>query len=61
MGLELTPDDMREMAKVMDIHGDGRIPTAPVLEFLREEARAAFQSGGEALSKVSSHFPNLFR
>ena len=26
------------MVRVMDSHGDGLIPTAPVLEFLREEA-----------------------
>lgn len=26
------------MADAMDAHGDGLIPTAPVLEFLREEA-----------------------
>lgn len=38
MGLILAPDRLHEMVAVMDAHGDGLIPTAPVLEFLREEA-----------------------
>lgn len=59
--MELTPDDLREMAKAMDIHGDDRIPTAPVLAFLREEAMAASKSGALALSKVSSCFSHLFQ
>ncbi len=29
---------LRDMVRVMDAHGDGLIPTAPVLEFLRQEA-----------------------
>lgn len=60
MGLELTPDDLGEMVKAMDIHGDDCVPTAPVLKFLREEARAASKSGAVALSKVSSCFFRLF-
>lgn len=38
VGLEIAPGQLREMAKAMDSYGDGLIPTAPVLEFLRQEA-----------------------
>lgn len=38
VGLVLGPDRVQEMVAVMDAHGDGLIPTAPVLEFLRKEA-----------------------
>lgn len=39
VGLILAPDMLHGMVAVMDAHGDGLIPTAPVLEFLRKEAR----------------------
>lgn len=35
---------LQDMARVMDAHGDGLIPTAPVLDFLREEAGLASDS-----------------
>lgn len=38
MGIIIAPAGLSDMAAVMDTHGDGLIPTAPVLEFLRKEA-----------------------
>eukprot|EP00752_Nemacystus_decipiens_P018631 g16705.t1 len=41
VGLILAPHRLNEMVAVMDAYGDGLIPTAPVLEFLRKEAGLA--------------------
>lgn len=37
-GLALSPEHLRDMVNVMDAQGDGLIPTAPVVEFLKKEA-----------------------
>eukprot|EP00903_Cladosiphon_okamuranus_P019202 g17658.t2 len=41
VGLILAPDSLQHMVAVMDAHGDGLIPTEPVLKFLRKEAGLA--------------------
>lgn len=41
MGLEIPEAMLRALADTIDPHGDGLLPTAPVLEFLREEAGLA--------------------
>lgn len=52
VGLGLTPEQLRQMVRVMDSHGDGLIPTAPVLEFLREEAGVSAFPGDVGTKQV---------
>lgn len=52
VGLELAPGQLRQMAKAMDSYGDGLIPTAPVLEFLRQEAGTTSRNDLGGMEKV---------
>lgn len=56
VGIGLAPSQLREMVKAMDSHGDGLIPTAPILEFLQEEAGASSRQAGRAEEKVRRFF-----
>ena len=55
VGLSLTPEQLRQMVRVMDSHGDGLIPAAPVLEFLREEAGASVLPGDVGTRQVQTN------
>ena len=57
VGLTLAPEELRLMAKMTDTYGDGLIPTVPVLEFLREEARTLSRPGRDLFPKVQSRHP----
>lgn len=57
VGIALPHTSLNDMAAVMDAHGDGLIPTAPVLEFLRKEAGipvVASSDGGAAKARKLS-------
>ena len=47
----MTLEQLRQMVTVMDSHGDGLIPTEPVLEFLRKEAGVSSAPGDDASIK----------
>lgn len=47
------------MAKAMDSHGDGLIPTAPVLEFLRHEAGITPGNDEVGMEKVKRSITQL--
>lgn len=50
----LSPKHLQDMLKALDSFGDGLIPTAPVLEFLQQEAELVHPSGGRNVEQVHS-------
>lgn len=57
MGLGIKIENLRDMAQAMDSHGDGLVPIAPVLGFLREEAGFSIpQDGDGEMKEVGQRF-----
>ncbi|CAM9599986.1 unnamed protein product [Scytosiphon promiscuus] len=61
VGIVIAPKSLNEMAAVMDAHGDGLIPTAPVLEFLQKEAGITTTPPSPQATEVAGKVGAAFR